>query len=258
LAKAADQVRASDVTLWGLVALAAWSVAVLSANVAGLVPAEAFAALHQSRLEGASLTQVRAQLTTLDNEATRLRRENALLVQRFALAETAQTEATRRIGALETSLPTLLEAIPERAALDPATTAALGGGKAVSFETDGGSVRVEQRPLLGIEPSPPFPVPPPDSAAAAVAADAFGVALGFPVAEGDTEAQWQNMLAKVGTLLIGLWPVVTDAEGSDGKLVVAGPLATRAQAAELCDRLDRVGIPCEPVPFAGEPLPILN
>jgi hypothetical protein len=257
LAKAADQVRASDVTLWGLVALAAWSVAVLSANVAGLVPAEAFAALHQSRLEGASLTQVRAQLTTLDNEATRLRRENALLVQRFALAETAQTEATRRIGALETSLPTLLEAIPERAALDPATTAALGGGKAVSFETDGGSVRVEQRPLLGIEPSPPFPAPPPVGSAA-VDAEAFGVALGFPVAEGDTEAQWQSMLAKVGTLLIGLWPVVTEAEGSDGRLLVAGPLATRARAAELCDRLDRVGIPCAPVPFAGEPLPILN
>jgi len=40
--------------------------------------------------------------------------------------------------------------------------------------------------------------------------------------------------------------------------MIAGPLPSETQAAELCGRLDRVGIPCEPVPFKGEPLPMLN
>jgi hypothetical protein len=86
----------------------------------------------------------------------------------------------------------------------------------------------------------------------------FGVALGFPVAPEDGEVQWQGLMAKVGTLLIGLWPVLADVEGSTGQIVIAGPVASETEAAELCGRLDRVGIPCRPVPFKGDPLPMLN
>jgi hypothetical protein len=40
--------------------------------------------------------------------------------------------------------------------------------------------------------------------------------------------------------------------------MVAGPLETKSQAAELCGRLDKVGIPCKPARFKGDPLPLLN
>jgi len=224
-------------------------------NVSGLIPSSAFAALHNSRLEAATVNEVRDEVAALATEAERLRRENTLLVQRLDLAEQARGDATRRIGALEATLPDLVTAIPERATIDPSTTAALSGGKVVSFEAEGGSVRVEQKPLLSLQPGKPYDAP---VAAILAPEGSFGVALGFPVSATDTEEQWQGLLAKVGTLLIGLWPVVTDAEAGGGRLVVAGPLETETQAAELCDRLDRVGIPCEPVPFKGEPLPMLN
>jgi len=91
-----------------------------------------------------------------------------------------------------------------------------------------------------------------------VNADAYGLALGFPVREEDAEAQWQSLSAKVGTLLLGLAPLLQDIEGEDGKRIIAGPVTDRAQAEQLCVRMDRVGIPCEPQPFSGEPLPLLN
>ena len=49
-----------------------------------------------------------------------------------------------------------------------------------------------------------------------------------------------------------------DVEGGDDKMIVAGPVTDRAQAEQLCVRMDRVGIPCKPTPFQGEPLPLLN
>jgi hypothetical protein len=131
----------------------------------------------------------------------------------------------------------------------------------MSFAAEGGSVSVTHKPLVAIEGGAP--------AAAAMRAVApegevlpdgsqFGVALGFPVAEGESDVLWQDLTAKVGTLLIGLWPVTADAETGDGQIMIAGPLSSETQAAELCGRLDRVGIPCEPVPFKGDPLPMLN
>jgi hypothetical protein len=74
-------------------------------------------------------------------------------------------------------------------------------------------------------------------------AAAIGVALGFPVEATDGEVQWQNLLAKVGTLLIGLQPVLPSARQRRDAGRIAGPLETASQAAELCGRLDKVGIP---------------
>jgi hypothetical protein len=256
LAKASDQFRASDVTIWGIVALVCWGFAVLAANVSGLIPASAFAALHNSRLDSATFNEVRDQVAALEDETARMRRENNVLMQRFDLSEQARADATRRLGALETSIPDLLEAIPEQAAIDTSATASVIEGTAMSFEADGGTVTVEQKPLIALLPGTAYD--PPVQTAAVSTDGTFGVALGFPVAESDAEAQWQGMLAKVGTLLIGLWPVMTDSGTGNGKIVVAGPISTQTLAAELCGRLDRVGIPCQPVPFKGAPLPLLN
>lgn len=257
MARAADHFRASDVTLWGVVALCCWGAAVLLANVSALVPSSVFAGLHVSRLDGGTVAQLRSQVAALTEESRRMRNENNLLLQRFDRAEAATREAAQRIGAVEVSLPSALEARTEASpGIDRMPTASIGNDNAVSFDAEGGSVSVTQKPLvteppgqtsLVQEPAVPRPLP-----------DAYGLALGFPVAEADAEAQWQSLADKVGTLLIGLAPLLQEIEGSDDKLIVAGPLSDRAEAEQLCVRMDRVGIPCEPKPFEGQPLPLLN
>lgn len=264
MAKAADQFRSVDVTLWGITALGIWAVAILGANLSGLIPASVYGALHASRLEGSTLNQLHSQVATLEEETSKMKRDNTQLLQRFSMNEEAAGAVTQRVGALEISVPKLLERAAEAratAAVDNTPTGSITAGKTLTFETDGGSVSVQQRPLLpgsgevklkvvplaGTMPQPLIP----DGTAP-------GIALGFPVQPDTAEAQWQEMLAQVGTMLVGLSPVLADKDGTDGKIIVAGPLVDRASAVELCARLDRAGVPCEPTPYAGQPVPLLN
>lgn len=259
MTKASEHFRASDVTLWGIVALCCWGGAVFLANVSAVIPTSVFAGLHASRLDGATVTQLRTQVASLTEESKRMRTENNLLLQRFDRTEEANREVVRRVGALEVSVPVALEGQSGSSGvgIDRMPTASIGDGNAVSFDAEGGSVSVVQKPLLtespltSALPALEVEVPPADP-------DAFGLALGFPVPEEDAEAQWQSLSAKVGTLLLGLAPLLQDVEGEDGKRIVAGPVTDRAQAKQLCVRMDKVGIPCEPMPFQGAPLPLLN
>lgn len=260
MAKAADQVRASDVTLWGVIALACWGFAVLSANLSGLLPASVLGALHASRLEGGTINQLRSQVAEIEMESQRMRRENNLLLQRFSLAEQANGEVTRRVGALEVSVPELLDQQLRGPEIDRAMTGSIGDGEVLSFETEGGSVSVRHKPLM------PAGIPKPATMGLAEGqpADplsdpaAFGLALGFPVAAADAEVQWQSLAAKVGTLLLGMAPLLAAVDGSQARQIIVGPLTSRTEAEELCSRMDRVGIPCEPAPFVGSSLPLLN
>lgn len=260
MARAADQFRASDVTVWGVVALAAWVVAILGANLSGLVPPSIYGAMHASRLEGSTLNQLRSKVAALEEEAGRTRRDNQELMQRLSLNEDTAGTVARRVGALEVSVPKLIEATQSRAAaIDTIATGSIGAGKTVTFETEGGTVAVQQRPLApGSDEVRLTAVPlTAEMPASLPSTSALGVALGFPLAPETAEAQWQEMLANVGTLLIGLSPVLGEGDGGLRQLV-AGPVIDRASALELCGRLDAVGIPCEPVPYAGEPMPLLN
>lgn len=257
MAKASEQFRASDVTLWGIVALSCWGAAVLLANISAIVPGSVFAGLHASRMEGGTVSQLRTQVVAMAEENRRMRSENNLLLQRFDRAEEADRETTRRIGALEVIVPAALETRTGSVGvgIDRMPTASIGNDNAVSFDAEGGSVSVVQKPLVTDNAL--------DTAATTGGAptadpDAFGLALGFPIREQDAEAQWQGLAAKVGTLLLGLAPLLQDVEGEDTKRIVAGPVTDRAQAEQLCVRMDRVGIPCEPRPFSGAPLPLLN
>lgn len=247
-------------TLWGIVALSCWAFAVLSANVSGLIPAGALGALHASRLEGATVNQLRSQVAELEREAQRMRRENNMLVQRFAIAEQASGEVTRRVGALEVSVPKLLDGRAAVPRIDRTTTGAIGSGEVLSFDAEGGSVSVQQKPLVPVQ-QPLHQLQELASqqpAASAADPNAFGMALGFPVELEDAEAQWQALTAKVGTLLIGMAPLLAPVEDGPGQRIVAGPLDSRSQAEELCGRMDRVGIPCMPAPYVGNSFPLLN
>jgi hypothetical protein len=240
--------------------------AILSASVSGLVPDSVLAGLHASRLQGANINQMRTEITNIKDEQSRLRQSNSLLSSRFSMAEQNAGVVTRRVGALEISVPKLLEALPPGADIDRSTiTGAIGtpqtpAGKTVTFDADGGSVSVTQKPLpssvtssdapsqaMPSMPSDAVPVATPDPAA-------FGVALGEPVDAAGAKEQWQTLSAKVGTLLLGLAPLVTSDPGTPGTRLVAGPLSGLAQAQSLCTNFERVGISCAPVPFMGDPL----
>ncbi len=258
--KAADLFRPGDVTRWGITALAIWGVAVLGANLSGLVPPSVFAALHASRLDGSTLNQVRAQVTALQTETARLKGENSQLVARFNLNEDSTTAITKRVGALEVSLPKLVEQqLAAVQSIDPTPTGSVD--KPITFEVEGGTVEVRQKPLLPGSSEVTFkPVPVAAAMPAELAPDgsSVGIALGFPVAAEEAGARWQELLAEAGTMLLGLAPVLAPSDGSAGQLIVAGPMTDKASALDLCKRLDRQGIPCEPLPYAGEPLPLLN
>lgn len=254
MARAVDRFRSSDVALWGVIALLCWGGAVLSANLSALVPPGMFAGLHSSLHGGSTVTQLRAEVAALTEDAVRMRRENRLLLQQFSLIEQASGDVTRRVGALEISLPQLIEKLPKGASIDNSFTASIGDDS-TPVATSGGAVAVTQTPLL-----PPVPTPRMPEAAALVAtppvADAgvFGVALGLPVGADEAGAQWEAYSGQVGTLLLGLAPLLQPLGGTTAKRLVAGPIQTVAQAEALCTRLDVVGIDCKPVPFIGAPL----
>ena len=262
--------RAGDVTVWGMITLGIWAVAVLGANVSGIVPQGVFAALHASRLDGGTLNQLRGQVATLEEEAARMRRENNQLLQRFAMNEDAAGAVTRRVGALEVSVPKLLEeqrvALVAPQAIDPTATGSISSSKVLTFDVEGGSVAVQQKPL-GPAGEPRFAIVPLDDSIPAEiqrlavvdpAQPVLGVALGFPVDVADAEAAWQELLARAGDTLVGLSPLLSEPDATGARRIVAGPATDTFAAQELCSRLDALGTPCEPAPFTGDPMPLLN
>lgn len=261
LVKAADLFRSSDVTKWGITALAIWGVAVLSANLTGLVPPAILASLHASRVEGATLNQLRNQVAALQDESARTKLANNELLARFNMNEDTTTSITKRVGALEVSIPKLVEQqlASVQQPVDPTSTGSID--KPITFEVDGGTVEVRQQPLFPGSPevtfkAAPFAAAMPDEIAPS--GTSMGIGLGFPVTPDEAEPAWQEMLADAGTMLMGLRPVLATAEGTTNKLIIAGPITDKASALDLCKRLDRQGIPCQALPYAGDPLPMLN
>ena len=241
-------------------ALVVWAIALLGGNAAGFIPDSVFGGLHASRLEGASLNQLRTQVSALESEAARLKQENTVLLQRFVLNEQASGEVTRRVGALELTVPRLLDALNGGGAIDYGTTAATGSGPVTSFDTDGGSVSYSTTPMSNVaRPDPQANQAIPD-ALLTISPDssAFGIALGPPLDPDEGEAAWRSVSDRVGALLLGLGPLLANVEGGAGKRLVVGPIASEADARQLCGRMANIGIACASVPFIGEPLPLLN
>ena len=260
LARPVEHFRASDITFWGVFALITWAVAVLGANVSAFIPDGVLGGLHASRLSGANLNQLRGQVTALETETARLRQENSVLMQRFALNEQASGEVTRRVGALELTVPQVLDALNARGlGIDPGTTASTGTTGATSFDVQGGSVSYTTTPMAALEREKVQDQPMPEAITAITPdSSAFGIALGPPIDAEEGETTWRSMNNKVGTLLLGMGPLLANVEGSAGKRLVVGPITSEADARQLCGHMAKVGIACASVPFIGTPLPLLN
>jgi hypothetical protein len=261
LAKPVEHFRASDITFWGAFTLVTWTVAVLGANVSAFIPDGVLGGLHASRLDGASFNQLRGQVADLASEAARLRQENTVLMQRFALNEQASGEVARRVGALELTVPQVLDALNARGpGIDTGTTASTGTSPPTSFDVEGGSVSYTTTPMTAVNSRTASARQPMPESIEPVLPDsgAFGIALGPPIDADEGETAWRSMSDKVGTLMLGMGPLLANVEGSAGKRLVIGPIATESDARQLCGRMAKVGIACASVPFIGTPLPLLN
>jgi hypothetical protein len=258
LAKASEQFRAGDVTFWGVFALVMWTTAVIGANLSALIPNETLGALHVSRLEAGTVGQLREQMVALAAEASELKQENLVFAQRFMLAEQSNGGVTRRVGALEQTVPQILDALNNPQQIDRGAITATAGAPMKSFDADGGSVSYSTTPMAANQsPSPRVSsqeMPQALNARAVPDPSAFGIALGPPIDADQATGAWQSMNGNVGTLLLGLQPILGHVEGGSSRRLVAGPIASEADARQLCGRMAKVGIACATVPFSGDPL----
>lgn len=247
MAEISEQLRQSDVTAWGIAALACVGLAVVTANVAGLVPAGGLAALHVPRGEAGSMAQLRQQVAQLQADTVQLRRQNEMLNTRFSLQEQTGSEVIRRVGALEVAVPTLLEGAPLRSMVDRSvTTASIGESKAEQFAADGGTVSVRHTPM---------PQPIAEATQTASGAEVgYGVVLGPSFAPGHAGAQWHDMEVRLGSILSEMSPLIGKGAADHQQRLVVGPLDQMAQARDLCQRLEPMDIACTPTTYSGEAL----
>lgn len=257
MARASEQFRQSDVTTWGIVALVMAGIAVMGSNMSALLPQSLLSGLHKTRIEGASLEQLRSQVVDLREETQKLKRENSVLLARFALEEQQGNEITRRVGALEVTLPQLLEIQPGGAAIDRSSvTASIGTSDALLYDAEGGSVAIRQQPMPEAQAAAPGeqPLPAPVQVAAAPSQASYGIALGPAIGFDQASEAWRDLSMKLGPLLFGLAPRLADESGSDDKRIVVGPISQLAEATALCARLERLSVSCLPMPYTGTPL----
>jgi hypothetical protein len=259
-----DRFQQSDVTIWGIVALACGALAVMSVNIGGLIPTSLGTALHATRIEGGSLNVLRSQIAEVRNESARLRRENQLLTTRLNLADQTNGTVSQRVGALEASVPLLLEALPADANIDrDAITASIGQSPGAVNDVEGGSLEVSQQPMPGTNtlelltgqamPELPATVADLDTEIANLVQTEYAVALGDPLAGGSASRTWDEINELIGPLLLGLEPRVGN-ENAGADRLIAGPIRSYAQAEQLCLHVARVGMACTPTPYKGTEL----
>lgn len=261
-----EQFRQSDVTFWGILALVFGAGALLFGNLSAILPSSTLIALHSPRLDGGNLNMLRTQVAELRDDAVRMRNENTRLMTMFALAEQDQGNVTRRIGAIESTLPVLLEGNASN--IDRSILTSAIGAEPIVREAEGGSVSVLTTPLEDGAPKttsetepanqmnelPAMPVLA-DTTLVEVDPGVFGVALGPRVTVRDAFVAWKDITNKAGPLLLGLGPLLSGNAGVDNQRLVAGPINDYAQAEQVCVRMIRIGISCLPVPYAGQSLP---
>lgn len=250
LVQKSEQFQQSDVTGWGIAALVCAGIAVVGANVGGLVPSSALNVLHSPRSDAASLSQLRQQVAELRTETAQLRRQNEVLTTRFSLQEQSGNEVVRRVGALEVSMPALAEMRPAMAPIDRSvTTASITNNAGQQVAAEGGTVVVHQSPL-----QQPLPAPIAVPTASSGAQVGYAVAVGPNFAAGQAATQWHNLEVRLGSMVIDMSPLVTDGTGANQQRLVIGPIAQMSEARDFCQRLEQMEIACSPTSFAGAPI----
>lgn len=244
-----EQFQQSDVRTWGLAALACTGLAVMVANVSSLMPSAALGVLHAPRNEIVSMAQLRQQVAELRTETIQLRRQNETLNARFSLQEQTGGDVLRRVGALEVSLPNMMENQPSAIKVDRSLTTAAIKSPGTEVAAEGGTVLVRQSPM-----PQPLPAAPKVASAATGAEVGYGVAVGPGFGSGQAAGQWRDLEIRLGSLVSGLAPLVGNGAQEGQQRLVLGPFALQSQARDMCLRLEQVNIACAPTSYSGASL----
>ena len=111
----------------------------MTANVSAVIPDSVFAALHATRLGGATVNEMHSELTNVEDAQARFRATASELVSRLDTSERDSTIVRQRIAALEVSVPQLTEALNTRrpAGIDPSLVTGSIDAPAQSFGKPG-------------------------------------------------------------------------------------------------------------------------
>ena len=275
MSKPIERYRQADVNFWGMLAIVSCGVAVAATSLPSLLPGQVFTSLHASRLNGASVNSLRAEMASLEQENAQLRTDTTQLITRLGLAERDRGAITRRVGALESTVPVLLERIPPGNAIDASIVTSSTGTSPEATPIDGGSIEISRMPLYPDQTQPGAPetessvAPMPaetqdgaqdmpvlrtdDSGLERFSSEEYGIAVGGTVTVNEAYVSWIDLRNKVGALLIGMEPILSG--GNSGYHIVAGPVDRIARAEELCGYVERAGLQCLPVPYSGYMMP---
>ncbi|WP_147275998.1 hypothetical protein [Pelagibacterium lacus] len=153
-----DDLHRSGITRWGIMALACAGLAILSANVANLIPAHVIGALHATRVQSGSFNQMRGAVSDLHADSRRLASEYRALQARFNLLDTDRNETIRRLAAVENSLPLLIESLPLQSDIDRSLlTASIAASAPEVYEAQGGTIVVRRSPMFDDVMEQPMP-----------------------------------------------------------------------------------------------------
>lgn len=250
--RAPQQTDQSDIARWGIAALVAGSVAILSANIAAFIPGHMLMGLHSTRLSAGNLNQLGSRIEQIQLDSQRTARDTRMLIARLDLLDDDSGETVRRLAAVERSLPLLIESLPLTADIDRSllTASILSTGGEV-YEAQGGTIVIRQSSLFAdLDEEAGQPMPPVLEAMASPRAEAefgappLGLALGFPVQPDAASVLWAEIAALAGDSLMGSVPLLATDDHDGLVQIVAGPFAGETSTATLCSELTDHGIKC--------------
>lgn len=113
-----NQFKQSDMRLWGLVAIAALTVMLVFSSASLLIPKGWNNMLKETPDNLGTVAQLQSELRSIRMEFAAMKRQSNVTDSRLNLGEESNSFVSRRVRALESSIPILLEALPPGAQLD--------------------------------------------------------------------------------------------------------------------------------------------
>lgn len=258
-----------EIVRWAIAALVCGGLAVFSANVGRFVPTAMINGFHATHHQAASMDQLRTLVVDLRQANGTMAAEYRALMNRFNLLDDDSGEVIRRLAAVENSLPLLIESLPLSTDIDRSLlTASIASAGGEVYAVEGGEIVIRQSPLFdGLvdeatveQPMPPAlaPVEPVginDSRQPMADLSLIGIAIGPEVDEAGLAGAYDEIVTAAGPLLLGTAPLLGEAGDGTNRILI-GPLPDSGSADVLCDRLDRIGIACEPADYQGRAWPL--
>lgn len=270
-----NKFQQDDVKLWGFIAVGAVTGAIVLSSVTAFLPDRFINGLRETRQHYGTISQLQAELTAIRVEFATMKREASISGTRMTLAEESSSKFSRRVRALESSIPMMLEALPADANIDRSLiTASINEANGEEIIQSDGTVKISRSDLFAPQTTDPenaakFEQALPEmvddlvqeqpvvEAAPVVqlSSTEFAIKIGNPITAENALLAWRQLKTEVGTLLIGLDAYTIPSESDSTKMqILAGPMRDMAEAISICTQIVRSGIACEASGFGGDKL----